>query len=291
MNVQERLKQDTVIILDGATGTALENRGIKSALPLWSAHALIECPEIVKEVHIDYLNAGAEIITTNTFRTNKRVFEKGGIPDQSKGLTNLAVNLAKAAIKETNSSAWTAGSIAPLEDCYSPELVPSKSEITEEHSNHIKNLVDSGVDILLIETMNTILEAEEALKICQNYDKAFFLSFVADKNGKLLSGESFEDVLKMISKYNLDALFINCTPVFIIEAPLKKLLEKANIPIGVYGNIGYADDEKGWESTFDVNLEAYADYAKNWAAMGVKIIGSCCGTDYRYTQAIKKALS
>lgn len=277
--------------MDGATGTMLEKKGLPSKLPLWSTEALFIAPEKVQEIHQEYIRAGAEIITANTFRTNKRTFQIANIKDQSKELTGLAVKLANEAIKKekTNHKVWIAGSIAPLEDCYRPDLVPEKQELKSEHKDHIKNLVHAGVDILLIETMNTIIEAEYALIAASKYKLPIILSFVVTPQNTLLSGESLKQAVDLAKKYMVSALMINCTPVAYISDALKKIKELSDIPIGVYANIGHVDDEKGWESTHDVSPEAYANQAELWIKAGARIVGGCCGTTPDYiTEILKK---
>src|SRR5262245_16744949 len=102
-------------------GTELFRRGVKTKLPCWSAHALLHQPDLVREIHEDYIRAGAEIITTNTFRTSYRSLNKEGYGQRSEEMTKLAVHLAKEARSNSaHSSVWIAGSVAPLEDCYEP---------------------------------------------------------------------------------------------------------------------------------------------------------------------------
>ncbi len=134
-----RLVQTAPIILDGAMGTELERRNVPVSLPLWSTNALISHPKTVKQIHKDYIQAGADIITANTFRTNSRSFKRAGIKDMAKELTHRALILANEARQETVTSRkiWIAGSIAPLEDCYRPDLVPPISELRKEHKEHV----------------------------------------------------------------------------------------------------------------------------------------------------------
>ena len=96
MNLQKRLEQKSVIILDGALGTELQRRGVKTKLPLWSAEALLENPKLVQEIHEDYIGAGAEIITANTFRTNVRTIKKAGIKEGAKAVEDYKAGNEKA---------------------------------------------------------------------------------------------------------------------------------------------------------------------------------------------------
>ncbi len=159
MSFLKRLQSGRVLILDGATGTELDRRGVDTSLPLWSARALIVAPEIVRQVHHDYLAAGADIITTNTFRTHRRTLTRAGVGARTRELTQLAVTLAREAIAHSGRTAYIAGSMSPLEDCYSPALVPSADELRAEHLEMARDLAEAGCDLLLVETMNSIREA------------------------------------------------------------------------------------------------------------------------------------
>src|SRR5262245_30418452 len=109
------------MLLDGGTGTELLRRGYRTTLPLWSAGALLDRPDLVAAIHADYAKAGAEIVTANTFRTNVRALRKAGLEARAPELNRLAVKLAR-----DSGAPFVAGSIAPLEDCYRPDLVPSR---------------------------------------------------------------------------------------------------------------------------------------------------------------------
>ena len=143
---------NSIFLLDGATGSELDRAGVDVSMPLWSAHAILEAPEILKKVHIAYLEAGAQAICTNTFRTHERSLAKAGMGDRAEELTQRAVEIAQIARDEVNTDALVFGSVASLEDCYSPDLAPLPKVCEEEHAQMIKHLVNSGVDLVLIET-------------------------------------------------------------------------------------------------------------------------------------------
>jgi S-methylmethionine-dependent homocysteine/selenocysteine methylase len=142
------------LLLDGATGTELNRRGVDTGLPLWSANALTTGAglNVLRQVHLDYLQAGADILTTNTFRTNRRVLTGKG--HSARDLTMRAVATVHEAVADFGQPAQVAGSLSCLEDCYLPDLVPSDEECHAEHSERIHHLVEGGVDLLLIEAMN-----------------------------------------------------------------------------------------------------------------------------------------
>ena len=146
-------------VIDGAMGSELIKRGLTLPRHIWSAEANLTNPEMVQQIHREYIDAGADYITTNTFRTTPRAYKKictristleHSLQQAQTSLSN-AVDLAK---KSTSNSVGVIGSIAPLEDCYSPKLFPGKNIAISEFSQLGGWLIEAGVDILLLETMN-----------------------------------------------------------------------------------------------------------------------------------------
>jgi S-methylmethionine-dependent homocysteine/selenocysteine methylase len=265
------------LLLDGATGTELNRRGIDTGLPLWSANALITDTglNVLRQVHLDYLNAGADIITTNTFRTNRRVLVGKGF--SANELTLRAVATAREAVAEFGKSALVAGSLSSLEDCYRPDLVPPAEDCLAEHSERIQHLVEGGVDLLLIETMNSIREAVIAAEIATATGLPTWVSFVCDERGRILSGESLTQAAEKLLPLGVKALGVNCMPAHTIAQPLTELraICGEEFPLMAYGNIGHVDDEQGWVNTDSTNPEGYLEHAQSWPA---QIIGACCGS-------------
>lgn len=283
-----------MIILDGAMGTELTRRGVDTALPLWSASALDVAPEVVTQIHRDYLEAGARVITTNTFRTNVRALAKAGMAHRARELTFRAVDLARQAVSQWQQGqvcpapVWIAGSVAPVEDCYSPELVPSDAELAEEHAILARNLADAGVDVILIETQNTIREAVAAARAAHATGSPMWISFTLDAENRLLSGEPLPDAVRAVLPFAPQAVLVNCIPVKQIAAALKILRDvtPSHIAIGAYGNVGHVDETVGWTLTNAVTPEAYAEAARAWRGLGADIIGGCCGTTPEHIRAI-----
>ena len=276
-----------LILLDGATGTELNRRGVDTGLPLWSANALTMDAglNVLREVHLDYLNAGADIITTNTFRTNRRVLAGKGFSAHE--LTLRAVATAREAVAEFGKPAIVAGSLSALEDCYRPDLVPPDDECLAEHSERIHHLVEGGVDLLLIETMNSIREALIAAKIATATGLPTWVAFVCDKKGHILSGESLTHAAEILMPLGVKALGVNCMPAHTIAQPLTELrvICGENFPLMAYGNIGYVDDEQGWINTDSTDPESYLQHAQSWPA---QIIGACCGSTPEHIRKLKQ---
>ena len=153
-----------ITILDGAMGTELQRRGHRSLLPLWSAHALINTPDLTRQIHSEYILAGSEVLTANTFRTSRYTLAKTNMEHQAAALTYRAVHLAReaAASAPRSQKIRIAGSMAPLEDCYRPGLAPTDDILRREHHAQAGLLADAGVDLILVETQNNIREARIA---------------------------------------------------------------------------------------------------------------------------------
>jgi S-methylmethionine-dependent homocysteine/selenocysteine methylase len=309
------LASGRMLLLDGATGTELQRRGVDTTLPLWSARALIEAPAVLHAIHADYIAAGADIITTNTFRTQRRTLTRAGLGERARELTQLAVQIAQEAARQVDRKVFVAGSISPLEDCYAPQLVPPDGELRIEHAEMARDLVQAGCDLLLVETMNTIREAVIAARCAATTDLPVCVSFVVGPQGlppdkvtrasgsgavddshdqpshgsdplTLLSGESMAAAVRAVEHIRPAAILINCVPLAYIDRAFDELRAAYRGPIGLYANVGHADDEIGWTLTDDVQPAAYAQQARQWMQQGAAIVGGCCGTSPEHIAAL-----
>ncbi len=284
-----RLNFRRPLILDGAMGTELERRGFKTQLPLWSAQALLTAPKLVLQIHKDYIKAGADIITTNTFRTNPYTIKKSGAVKMNsviaRALTKIACDLAKSAVG--GKKILIAGSVAPIEDCFSPNLYPGRRLAERDHYEHIRNLKLGGVDFILAETMISIEEALIVLNQAQRLKMAAMVSFALREDGNILNGDKLLSALKQVAKYNPLAFLINCTTLNIIEKVIDSLLAVAKMPIGVYPNFGPPIDRK-----FDQYLtpSKFARLMSQLKDKGLMILGGCCGTQPTHIAALAKII-
>jgi S-methylmethionine-dependent homocysteine/selenocysteine methylase len=294
-----------VLLLDGATGTELQRRGVDTSLPLWSARALITAPQVLAAIHADYIAAGADIITTNTFRTHRRTLTRAGLGERTSELTHLAVQIAQAAAQQADRQVFVAGSLSPLEDCYAPELVPPDAELQIEHAEMAQQLAAAGCAVLLVETMNTIREAVIAAQCASATGLPVCVSFVVGPGGRppdridaigpdealtLLSGESIAEAVAALRSINPAVILINCVPLAVIGRALAELRAACPGPIGLYANVGHADEAVGWTLTDDVQPAAYAQRARQWIEQGAAIVGGCCGTTPEHIAALRDML-
>ena len=283
-----RLSETRPLVLDGALGTLLEGRGIACTLPLWSAHALLEAPEVIEAIHREYQAAGSEILTANTFRTQRRALSRGGIGDRAFELTALAVELAARASADASQRCWVAGSAPPLEDCYEPDRVPSDTELLEEHDDHAQNLARAGVDLILAETQIVVREARAAAAAARKTGLPFGVSFVCGPDSRLLSGESLDDALAAIAEYEPSFVAVNCLPPRDATTSLEALFTACDrlaldLPLGIYPNLGNPVPGGFHEACSPAELAAASS---QWVQRGARIVGGCCGTDPSFTSAL-----
>jgi homocysteine S-methyltransferase len=268
-------------------GTELQRRGINAGLPLWSAAALTADTEAVYQIHCDYIDAGADIITTDTFRTTRRTFLHAGREDRSAELTRTAAKLAQSARDaRPGRTVLIAGSIAPLEDCYRPDLVPFGEDLIEEHAELASGLADAGVDFLLLETMGTLREAYVACTAAKATGKEVVVSFLCRRDGNLYGGDSLPEAVRRITELGPTAYSLNCISPRYLGRALGVLRSVTDLPIAVYANVGVPGQERGEAFQTDVEIPDYVRHAGSWIDGGAKILGGCCGTTPAYIRAL-----
>lgn len=279
--------------MDGAMGTEILNRGVDTKLPLWSADALLKNPEVVQKIHEDYIKAGAEIIITNTFNSTRRMFTKKEIGEKAREATILACQLAQKARKAVKvpHKVYIAGSVSPLEDCYSPELTPPDKELKAEHLELAKDLKDGGVDFLLIETMITLRETKAAIAAAKKVGLPFAVSFCTNDKLELLGGEKLEKVIKEIEKDEPIFIGVNCVSPEIATKTVRYLHTITKFPICAYAQgDGIPDDDQGWKFNKTDIKKSYILTAKQWIKDGALVVGGCCGTAPDFVLDIKSVI-
>ncbi len=292
--LEARLRRGNPVLLDGATGTELARRGIPTHLPLWSAHAFTtpERVRILTAVHADYVGAGAEILVTNTFRTTRRALDRAGAGDRWLEYNRLAVQAAREAT--AGAACLVAGGLAPLEDCYRPDLVPSPAACLDEHRRQVDMLLELGVDLIFIETMNCVREARAALRAARQAGAPTLLSLCPGEPGKLLSGEPLSEAMPELLAEGGGALrgaLLNCAPPEVLErcfAPFAALLD--GLPAGVYAHLGEPDPITGWRLPAAHEPRRYAEWMAGRLGEGARLVGGCCGTAPDHIAALRALL-
>jgi S-methylmethionine-dependent homocysteine/selenocysteine methylase len=301
MDIKPQLARGYPLVLDGATATELQRSEVTVAAPWWSSVVLLseEGRRLLRQVHVAHVRAGAEIITANTFRTNRRALERAGVERGDSRLVHVAVEEAQRA-REASGVArpiFVAGSMAPIEDCYQPALVPSDTELREEHAWFARALADAGVDLVLVETMNSMREARIALESVRALDLPAFVSFVCADGDTLLSGESLASAARAMEEAGASAVLVNCVPPSQVAGCLASLRQGCALPIGVYPNIEDRSGIEDWKHVphyvkTALSPETLAAKMAEWhAAFHLDVVGGCCGVSPEYIAAICEQLA
>ena len=286
----------TFKILDGAMGSELIRWGMELPEHIWSAAANLTNPELVLKIHREYVDAGADYITANTFRTTPRTFGKiDGLVTEcsSQALPrDVEVNKKETVIKSRESlftavelakevasnSVKVLGSIASLEDCYSPELFPGKNTAITEFRQLGGWLSDAGVDILLLETMNSIAEAEAGLIALQSFELPIWVSFVMKDDEHLLSGDLLLDALTLLQDHSVNTVLLNCNPLQRTEKAMILLTENWTGKWGIYPNLGIGEPSPNGRITKYESMEKFTALMEKAIDLGASVVGACCGS-------------
>lgn len=263
-------------ILDGAIGTELIARGVELDGADWSARAIREAPEVLSEVHAAYADAGATLHTANTFRT-----QPGVLGSRWRDDLRAAVTLARAAVPEAQK---VLGSIAPIEDCYRPDLSPGRAALPR-HRETALALAEAGCDVLLCETFAQEAEALAALEGAREAGLPVWLSLTAGPFGELLTPSDFERIGRAAVSLGVDRLLANCIAATRM-APFLEALASLGVPVGVYANAGAIEEGLGWEDANEGAAKRYVELAERWAEIGATVVGGCCGTGPLHMRAL-----
>lgn len=270
-----------IVLLDGPLGTELARRGVPTPLPRWSAAAIDDAPEVIAAIHRDYARAGATVHTANTFRTQRR-----RVGDDWERLARRAVAIARGAVPAGH---LVAGSIAPLEDCYRPDLSPADPR--PEHREMARLLADAGVDLLLCETFPHPGEALVALEEAVATGLPAWLALTAGPGADLMSPQTMAETACEAVRRGARAVLVDCVPAE-RTLPFVEAIARCGAPFGAYANAGSPDARMGWRALDEEPARAaerYLVHARRWIEAGASIVGSCCGTGPAHIEALARA--
>ncbi|RGD67249.1 MULTISPECIES: homocysteine S-methyltransferase family protein [Hungatella] len=265
-----------IVFFDGGTGSLLQANGLKPGeLPeTWN----ILHPEIVTKLHYDYLEAGADIIKTNTFGANGLKFN-----DSSEygldGIVTAAMENAKNAVGKAGKNGFIALDIGPTGKLLKPLGDLGFEEAYGLFSDVVKIGAREGADLVLIETMSDSYEVKAAvLAAKENCDLPVFATMIFDSKGKLLTGGTVESTVALLEGLGVDALGINCGlgPVQ-MKGILADIMKAASVPVIVNPNAGLPRSEGG-KTVYDIDADEFARTMREIVEMGACVVGGCCGT-------------
>ncbi|MGI9307935.1 MAG: homocysteine S-methyltransferase family protein [Gammaproteobacteria bacterium] len=298
------MSNSSIKIIDGSVGTELQRRGVPMNPACWSANAHITHPEVLLEIHRDYLDAGATVISTNTFLAGRHVLEADGI-DNFEQISRNAVDLATQAREEfAGDEVLIAGCLSTLPPLNQASDLPRGKRIERNFQEQANLLAAAGVDVLLVEVLLDSESAASMLKACCETGLPVWagLSAIRDaandtlmtfrQPGKLvdLVHESFESLLATVCEYPVEVIGVMHTELDLMVPALRAVKTRWQGPLLAYAKIGIAD-QQDWNFYQTASPDLYATHALQWIEdFHVSVVGGCCGTQPGHVQAISAQL-
>ena len=284
------MNANDVLLLDGGMGRELRNRGVEILDTIWSANALLTAPDVVRQVHRDYVAAGADVITTNTYGVIRNDLAKEGIEDRFAELNLLACALATQARDAAGRPILIAGSLPPLRGSYRPDLVEPFAVIEPLYREQA-TLLAPHVDLLLCETMSSAAEALAAVSAAATTGLPVWVSFTLhdDATGRLRSGETVSEAVAALGNLPVAGVLANCCLPESISAAMSELAASGKRRVGGYANAfepipadwtldGYGETDGLLPLRNDLDSFVYARHVSTWLDRGATVVGGCCGT-------------
>ena len=282
-----RLKQSPVLC-DGATGTLLYAKGI--FINRCYDELNVSQPELIRELHHEYLQAGAEIIETNTFGGNSFRLARHSMENRVREINLAGVSLAKEAAKSFD--VWVAGSVGPLGVRIEPLGKTSFEEARAAFREQIAALVEGGVDLLMLETFGYVEELHQAILAARDVNpKIPVVAHVTiDEDGNCLDGSTPESFTPRIESWGADVIGCNCSvgPVAMLDV-IERVRALTSLPLAAKPNAGMPRSVEG-RNIYLCSPEYMASYARKFVAAGVRLVGGCCGTTPEHIRVMKAAL-
>ena len=283
---RERLPNE-IIVFDGGVGTYLYEKGIY--INTCFDELNLANPDLVAEVHRDYIVAGADVVETNTFGASRFRLAPHGLEKKVREINRRGAEIARNAAAGT---ALAAGSIGPLGVQIEPIGKLSLGEARDAFKEQAAGLLEGGVDLLVLETFTMVNELVEAVRAVRELDSKIpiLAQVTVNDDGQLLSGASLETFVGAAADLDIDALGLNCSvgPKAMLEA-LDKLRPLTRRPLSVQPNAGAPQSVAG-RNIYMTSPEYIAEYAKRFILSGASIVGGCCGTNPGHIKAIRRAV-
>jgi methionine synthase / methylenetetrahydrofolate reductase(NADPH) len=294
----DKLFGGRTVLCDGAMGTALYSRGV--FINRCYDELNLSQPDLVRAVHEEYLQAGAEIIETNTFGANAFRLERPGLKDRVSDINQAGVRLARQAVQHLAEKqagvAWVAGSVGPLGVHLEPLGKTGLDEARAAFAEQIRALAAGGpgvgADLLIIETMTALNEAEQAVLAARAEapELPVIVLVTVDEDANCLDGSSPEAAAARIASWGVDGLGCNCSvgPATVLTA-VERMAAATQIPIVAMPNAGMPRSVDG-RNIYLCSPEYMASFARKFVKAGAQLIGGCCGTTPQHIRAMKSAL-
>jgi len=289
-HIKQRLSDGDIIILDGATGTELERRGAPMDPSAWCGPATLENDHILTEIHSDYIRAGSDIVTANTYAASRLMLKDAGLAERSEEIIERAVEAALRARKNTGATdVVVAGSLSHMVPMSAgtavidPAKIPSTAEISDAFHALAHTAKKAGAELIMLEMMYEPARVKLAVEAATSTGLPVFFGMSArrGKDGKVVSFHHFEDlpvgdIASLIPTSGIEAAGLMHTGSEIIGTALDELKQHFNGPLMVYPDSGYFE-MPGWRFVDIIPPHEYGVFARQWLASGVQLLGGCCG--------------
>jgi len=282
------------VLADGAMGTVLYSRGV--FINRCFDELNLSDPAMILAVHEEYLQAGAEILETNTFGANRFRLSRHGLSAKVAEINAAGVKLAKQAVahlKEKQAGeAWVAGSVGPLGVRLEPLGKTGLDEARAAFAEQIRALADAGADLLIIETMPALNEAREALLAAEETapDLPVLVMVTVDDDSNCLDGSSPQQAAALLTEWGASAIGVNCStgPTTVLTA-IEAMRSATTLPIAAMPNAGMPRAVEG-RNIYLCSPEYMASFARKAIAAGAQVVGGCCGTTPNHIRAMRSAM-
>lgn len=270
----------SVVLLDGGLGQEVYRRARGVSSPLWSVAVMQTQPEIVTDVHADFIRAGAKTLTLNTYSATPTRLRHQGMEEQLARVHQQAFEALHRAIDATAADVDVAGCLPPLAASYRGRPARSFEDLQAEYAQLVE--LQAAADVFLIETMTNTLEARAACDAAHRLGKPYAVAFRLEADGRLKSGETLDEAAAAVAPYRPTAILLNCCdPQWIADA-MPALVERCAIA-GGYANAFKSVDAlikdgvvDALEAREDLSPGAYHAYITQWLGSGATVIGGCC---------------
>jgi homocysteine S-methyltransferase len=282
------------VLADGAMGTVLYSRGI--FINRCYDELNLSDPNLILSIHEEYLQAGAEIIETNTFGANRFRLARHGLAGNVAQINAAGVKLARQAVdhlrEKQAGEAWVAGSVGPLGVRLEPLGKTGLDEARAAFAEQIDALAEAGVDLIIIETMPALNEAHEALVAAREVapDLPVLVMVTVDDESNCLDGSSPAQAAALLTEWGADAIGVNCStgPATALTA-IEAMRAATDLPLAAMPNAGLPRSVEG-RNIYLCSPEYMAEFARNAITAGVQIVGGCCGTTPNHIRAMRSAM-
>ena len=293
---QWKIEQDAMVVIDGATGTELQRRGVPMDEIAWSGAAVLSHPETVREVHADYIRVGAEVVISNTFGSTRQMLEPAGYGECVETVNRRGIELAlQARDRVAAGPVAVAGSLSAMPPGFDRDAYFPPQRELESYREAVGILASAGADLIALEMMEDAVHAERAMQAALESGLPVWLGVSCKRasDGRLTgfgqADTELEAVLEVLLPMGPSLVNIMHTHVDVVPAALELIRDRWKGPLGVYPESGYFT-RPNWQFVDVIRPDQLVVKASAWAQAGARLLGGCCGTGPEHISALVKAI-